>query len=177
MASVRSLARTLGIPERTLRRAVNEGLVRGERQGQRGFRTTIREEDYLRRRWALLTLLRTALRTEPSVRLAVLFGSAAVGTDTASSDVDIMVELADDAPARVAQLADRLSRRVERDVQLVRRSDAESSPLLMASILRDGRVLTDRDVTWPKLKRDESRWRRRAAEADISLLDAAPDLA
>lgn len=47
--SIRSLARHLDVPERTLRRAASEGLVHGQRTSPRRFQTSLREEAYLRR--------------------------------------------------------------------------------------------------------------------------------
>ena len=104
--SLRTLARHLDVPERTLRRAAGEGLVRGRRTSARRYETSLREEAYLRRQWPLLRDLRDALRTEPNVRLAVLFGSQATGHATGRSDVDVLVALTDPSAARVAQ-ADR----------------------------------------------------------------------
>ena len=75
--------------------------------------------------------LRAALRTEPNVRLAVLFGSTATGEDEGSSDVDLLVVLRDPDVGRMAELAGRLSPAAGRDVQLVRLSEAEDSPALM----------------------------------------------
>jgi predicted nucleotidyltransferase len=95
------------VPERTLRRAAAEGLIHGERTSPRRFRTSMREEAYLRAHWPLLRGLRDALRTEPNVRLAVLFGSRAVGTATARSDVNLLA-LADPSADRVAELGGRL---------------------------------------------------------------------
>src|SRR5919197_6459780 len=99
MESLRTLALSLQIPERTLRRAADEGLIHGERVSPRRFRTSFREDEYLRRNWPLLRDLREALRTEPAVRLAVLFGSAAQGTAHARSDVDIAVDIPDASPS------------------------------------------------------------------------------
>jgi len=65
---------------------------------------------------------------------------------------------------------------VGRDVQLVRLAEAERSPLLMADALAQGRVLIDRDRTWPRLKSAERRWQRKATAEDVSLADAMPDL-
>jgi predicted nucleotidyltransferase len=174
--SLRSLAHALDVPERTLRRAALEGLVRGERVSSRRFRTSLREEDYLRRFWPLLRNLRAALRTEPNVRIAVLFGSMADGSATRSSDIDVMVDVADDDVGRLAELTGRLSRRVDDDVQVVRLADVERSPVLMAAILRTGRVLVDRDRRWHALKADEPRWHRRAMRAAVALEDALVDL-
>ena len=174
--SLRSLARHLDVPERTLRRAAAEGLVRGRRTSPRRYETSLREEAYLRRRWPLLRDLRDALRTEPNVRLAVLFGSQATGRDTVRSDIDLLVGLVDPAATRVAQLTGRLERRLGRDVQLVRVQDAERAPSVMADALEQGRVLVDRGGRWPPLKRREATWRRRAASRDIPLEQAMPEL-
>lgn len=165
MNSLRTLAAELAIPERTLRRAAGEGLVRGERLSARRFRTTLREEMYLRSHWSFLKRLRSALRTEPNVRLAVLFGSVAEGNDHERSDVDVLVSLRDESLSQMADLAGRLSSRSGRDVQLVRLGDATSSPPLIADVLERGRVLVDRDRRWPQLQSQAQRWRRRADRA------------
>lgn len=175
--SLRNLAQHLGVPERTLRRAAAEGLIRGERTSPRRYRTSLREEAYLRAQWPLLRELRDALRTEPNVRLAILFGSQATGTATAGSDVDVLVGLVDPSAARVAELTGRLERRCGRNVQLVRLHDAEdAAPGLMADALDRGRVLIDRDGRWPLLQREAGAWRSRAAQAEVPLEDAMPDL-
>jgi predicted nucleotidyltransferase len=166
MDSLRQLAAYLDVSERTLRRAAGEGLLRGERLSERRYRTTVREEDYLRRHWPVLRELRAALRTEPSVRLAVLFGSMARGDDRPTSDVDVVIDVDDGTPARVADVSARLSRRLDRDVQLVRLADARRAPGLMADVLDHGRVLVDRDRLWPTLLKEASRWRRAAAATD-----------
>lgn len=174
--SLRTLAHHLDVPERTLRRAAAEGLVRGRRTSARRYETSLREEAYLRRHWPLLSELRDALRTEPNVRLAVLFGSQATGHETERSDVDLLVVLADASAARMAQITGRLERRIGRDAQLVRLEDAERTPSLMADALTQGRVLVDRDGLWPKLKASEATWQRRAAASDVALEHAMPDL-
>ncbi|MGH2762549.1 MAG: nucleotidyltransferase domain-containing protein [Thermoleophilaceae bacterium] len=174
--SLRSLARHLAVPERTLRRAAAEGLVHGRRTSARRFETSLREEVYLRRHWPLLSGLRDALRTEPNVRLAVLIGSQATGRSTEHSDVDLLVELREGSAERVAQITGRLERRLSRDVQLVRLQDAERTPSLMADALRDGRVLVDRAGRWPALKALEASWRRRAAATELPLEQAMRDL-
>lgn len=174
--SLRSLARHLDVPERTLRRAASEGLIRGERTSPRRFRTSMREEAYLRAHWPLLRELRDALRTEPNVRLALLFGSHATGTATERSDVDLLVALADSGASRVAELGGRLERRVGRTVQLVRREEAQQSPLLMAAALECGRVLVDREGRWQTLQQELAAWQARAYEAEVPLADAMPHL-
>lgn len=174
--SLRTLARHIDVPERTLRRAAAEGLIRGERMSARRYRTSLREEAYLRAQWPLLRELRAALRTEPNVRLTVLFGSQAAGTATAQSDIDLLVELVDSSASRVAELAGRLERRIGRPVQLVRLQDGERSPSLMVDVLQRGRVLIDREGRWPELQSALDAWRTRAAEAEVPLENAMPDL-
>jgi predicted nucleotidyltransferase len=174
--SLRTLARYLDVPERTLRRAAAEGLVHGRRVSERRYQTSLREEAYLREYWPLLRVLRGALRTEPNVRLAVLFGSFAVGQESDGSDLDLFVALRNSGAAAVAALSQRLSDRVGRDVQLVRLEDAQRSAGLMVDVLGHGRVLIDRDRRWPELKAVERRWRRRAALEDVALLNVMPDL-
>lgn len=174
--SLSTLAHHLEVPERTLRRATAQGLVRGQRTSARRYETSLREEAYLRRHWPLLRELRDALRTEPNVRLAVLFGSQATGRSTERSDIDLLVVLVDASAARVAQTTGRLERRLGRDVQLVRLQDAEGAPSLMADALEQGRVLVDRDGHWPNLKASEGTWQRQAAADDVALEHAMPDL-
>lgn len=176
MDSLRSLALDLDVPERTLRRAAGEGMVRGERVSSHKFRTTMREREYLRRQWPLLSGLRSLLRTEPNVRFAALYGSEALGTAGPGSDIDLLVALRRDDVARLADLSGRLSRALGRDVQTVRLADAWRSPTLFTDVLTHGRVLVDRDQTWPRLQRSARRIRREAA-ATASLEDALdPDL-
>src|SRR5215212_8901515 len=165
MESLRSLALALDIPERTLRRAAGEGLVRGERVSSHKFRTSMRERDYLRRQWPMLSQLRGLLRTEPNVSFAVLFGSQATGTAGPDSDVDVVVELRVDDVARLADLSGRLSRALGRDVQTVR----------LADVVAHGRVLVDREDMWQGLARDARRDEREAGEA-VSLEDAVAAL-
>ncbi len=176
MESLRRLASELAIPERTLRRAANEGLIRGTRVSPRRFRTTLREEMYLRSHWPLLRTLRSALRTEPNVRLAVLFGSLATGGDRERSDVDVLVVLADEAVGRLADLAERLSSRTGRDVQPVRLVDAEGSPPLMSDVLEQGRVLVDREARWLDLRAQTERWRRLADREERAPVETMDDL-
>jgi predicted nucleotidyltransferase len=130
----------------------------------------------LRSQWPLLSTLRDALRTEPNVRLAVLFGSQATGAAVAGSDVDVLVVLSDPSAARLAELSGRVERRLDRDVQFVRIEEAERAPVLMSAALSDGRVLVDREGRWPELRATEPDWRRRAAAAEIPLADAMPEL-
>jgi predicted nucleotidyltransferase len=87
--------------------------------------------------------LTRALEDVPSVRLAVLFGSAARGAASADSDIDIGVSLergSGFSPAlRVA-----LERAAGRTIDLVYLDTAP--PLLRFEIARDGVVLVERDA-------------------------------
>lgn len=126
--------------------------------------------------WPLLRDLRDALRTEPNVRLAVLFGSQATGRAVERSDVDRLVTLRETSAARVAQITGRLERRLDRAVQIVPFQDAERNPSLMVDALPEGRVLLDRDHRWTTLTAREPTWRRRASSTELPLEHAMPDL-
>lgn len=147
------IADALQCDERTLRRYAREGLLHGERRGRQELRLPFGEELYLRRHWDLLSGLRRVLRTEHGVRLAVLFGSTATGDDLPESDVDLLIEHSTGDLAQVAELRRRLQKRVGRPVHLVLLDDARESPVLMAEILREGRVVVDRDGAWRGLMR------------------------
>ena len=161
LADLLALAAELGTTDRTLRRSVAQGLVRAERPSPRKVEIPVKEREFLRRSWALLSQLRQAFRTEPAVSFAALFGSAARGEMHAGSDVDVLVALRDGADRRA--LASRLSQRVGRNVQLVSLDDAQRAPLLLAEALREGRVLVDREQRWPRLQRQRSKIERGAA--------------
>jgi predicted nucleotidyltransferase len=70
---------------------------------------TMSERQYARRGWPLLSVLRTALRTEHNVHFALLFGSAARGTDTPESDIDVLVGLHDPSLERAIKLSAKLT--------------------------------------------------------------------
>jgi predicted nucleotidyltransferase len=156
------LSEEVGVSERTLRRAVSQGALRATRPTPRTLDLPLAERRYIRRSWPTLALLRAALRTEQNVRLAVLFGSAARGTDAAGSDIDVLVDLRDPSLERVVDLSSKLAGIVGRRVDLVRREDAETEPSLLLEIVQDGRVLVDRDGSWPGLRDREARLRRGA---------------
>ncbi|HEY7951390.1 MAG TPA: nucleotidyltransferase domain-containing protein, partial [Solirubrobacteraceae bacterium] len=84
-------ASELGCSERTLRRYINGGMLRGRRLARGQLELPQAEAAYLRGHWGLLSRLMALLRTERDVRLAVLFGSTATGEDTPVSDVDVLV--------------------------------------------------------------------------------------
>lgn len=176
MDSLRQVAAELSIPERTFKRAAADGLIRGERLSPRRFRVPFREETYLRSHWRLLHVLRAALRTEPNVRLAVLFGSTAKGDDDEGSDIDMLVVLEDSSVGRFVALTERLSGVLGRDVQLVRLADAENVPVLMADVVEQGRVLVDRDNGWTALRDAASKWQRLARRAERFVPPSLDDL-
>jgi predicted nucleotidyltransferase len=167
------LARELGLSERTLRRAVASGTIRAERPSPRRLRLSEDEREWVLRHWPTVARLRGELRTEPSVRLAVLFGSSARGRQHRRSDLDLLIELDAPGPGRLADLENRLSSATGREVQLVSARDAQLSPALLADALRDGRVLVDRDGLWSRLKRREASVRRAAELHDQELLERA----
>jgi predicted nucleotidyltransferase len=173
MTVLHDLAEELRVSERTLRRAVAEGTIRAERPSARRLRLTEDEREWVLRYWPTVARLRAALRTEPSVRLAVLFGSGARGRAHARSDLDLLVDFDAPSPARLAVLEESLSRAAGREVQLVPLRTAQDTPGLLADALRDGRVLVDRDALWRRLKRREPQVRRAAEGRDEELLEQA----
>jgi predicted nucleotidyltransferase len=166
--------------ERTLRRYINEGLLRGRELHSRRFELPEREERYLREHWPLLRGLRGALRTERDVRLAVLFGSAATGEDSERSDVDLLVSHRRDGVQTLASLRRRLEDALGRRVHLVRLDDARRSDALLADVLEEGRVIVDRDRCWAALVGEREQVIARAADEEaqaLALAHAAVDAA
>jgi len=107
----------------------------------------------VRLHWPLIRQLRAALRTEPNLELAVLFGSAARGEDVAGvSDLDLLVAVRRPFPGALAALRLRLNRQLPAEVQLVPVEDAQRNPRLLSEVLRDGRPLVDRRQAWPRLR-------------------------
>ncbi|HXA55757.1 MAG TPA: nucleotidyltransferase domain-containing protein [Solirubrobacteraceae bacterium] len=167
------LAEEVGVNERTLRRAVSRGTLRGIRPTPRKLDLPLSEREYVRRSWGLIATLQAALRTEPNVRFALLFGSGAVGTDTPGSDVDVLVDLSDTGLERLVDLAAKLTRLVGRRVDVVELDDAEAEPSFLARVVVDGRVLVDREDLWPALRAREGELRRRGGQLDARRLDKA----
>jgi predicted nucleotidyltransferase len=149
------LAGDVGVHGRTLRRAAERGLLRASRRGAREVVLPPSERSYVRAHWPLVSRLLEALRKQPNVRLAVLFGSVARGSERADSDLDLLVSLTRDDHLVRAELVDALQEAAGRRGQLVSLDQAEDSPLLLADVLTDGRVLVDRDGEWPRLRRRE----------------------
>lgn len=156
------LANEVGVSERTLRRAVNEGTLRGNRISPRKLRLSVAEKEYVRKHWALLAQLREALRTESNVRFALLFGSTARGDDTEESDVDLLVEMRDSSAMRDIDLALKLQPLLGKEVQILTFEDAEDNPLLLADAAREGRVIIDRENHWPRFRDRKANFDRRA---------------
>lgn len=159
--------------ERTLRRYASEGMLHGERLGRQEVRLPRGEELYLRRHWEVLSKLRRALRTEPSVRLAVLFGSTAVGEERPDSDVDLLIDHATGDLDDVVRLQRRLQGRIGRPVHLALSEDAEQAPSLLADILLEGRVIVDRVDGWRRLALRRQEALRGAADEDTATHAAA----
>lgn len=173
MNSLVLLAEEVGINERTLRRAVSLGTLRGSRLAPRKLQLPLDEREYVRRSWGLVATLRAALRTEQNVRFALLFGSAAAGTDRPGSDVDVLVDLRDASFERVVDLVTKLTRLVGRPVDVVELKDAETEPSFLAQVVADGRVLVDREDLWPGLRAREEGLRRRGSRHDARRMDRA----
>jgi predicted nucleotidyltransferase len=166
MTTLALLAKEVGVNERTLRRAVDEGTLRGRRLSPRRLELSLAERGYVRRSWRLLAALRRALRTEQNARFALLFGSVAAGADTADSDIDVLVDLRDGSLERVADLNTKLSVATGRSVDVVRLKDAEGEPSFLADVLVYGRVLVDRDGLWPRLREREPQLDRCGRQED-----------
>jgi predicted nucleotidyltransferase len=182
MTELGALAEQVGVSERTLRRAFNEGTLRAERPTPRKLTLGSDEKRYLRRSWKLLAALREALRTEQNVRFALLFGSAARGDDDKGSDLDLIVEMRDPSPVRLVDLELKLERLLGRHVDVLTLEDAGANPVLLAEAVADGRTIVDREGRWARLsseaKEMDSRARRhlrdrgRNALAEINRLFA-----
>lgn len=163
----------LGCSERTLRRYINDGLLRGRPLDGYRFELPEAEERYARERWSLLQGLRAALRTERDVRLAVMFGSVATGEDTPLSDVDLLVVSSRDGARAVAGLRRRLSDAVGRRVHVVDLRDARRSASLLADVLAEGRVVLDRAHLWPALEAQREAALEAAESEDADLIALA----
>lgn len=171
-----TLAAELSADERTLRRAVTRGTVRGHRPGPRQLVLTGGELAYVREHWPTLTALTRALRTEAGVRIAVLYGSVARGDDRQDSDVDLLVDLREDTGRAALGLMDRLERGLGRPVDIARLPRVrETSPLLLLQALDEGRLLVDRGGTWPALRAERDAVAAAAARAGEVEAQAAAD--
>lgn len=173
MTELALLAEEVGVNERTLRRAITQGTLRAARPTPRRLQLSLPERRYVRRSWPLLGSLRTTLRTEQNVGFALMFGSAATGTDTPTSDVDLLVELRDPSLERVVDLSTKLTAAIGRPVDVVRLQGAEADPLFLADVVSEGRVLVDREKLWPRLRSREASLRRRGRDDSARRANAA----
>jgi predicted nucleotidyltransferase len=185
MITLADLARELDVDARTMRRAATDGTIRCERASPRRQSVDQDEYRYAVAHWPLLAKLRQLLRTEPNVRLAVLYGSTARGTETPSSDIDVLVALGEDRPEAAVKLATRLERGLGREVDVGRLNRVRNrSPLLLLQVIDEGRVVLDRDGVWEDLRtqraeikqhayRDHEALRQRARISVDKLLAAA----
>lgn len=165
------IAQDVGCSERTVRRYVGEGLLRSRSILPGRHEISEDEQSYLSGHWRLLAGMKHALRTERDVRLAVLFGSTAVGEDRPDSDLDLLIVRRSTTARAKAGLSIRLSRALSKRVHLVDLEHAEESPALLADVLLEGRPLIDRDGLWAVLlgRRAEIMSRARAAEAALAV--------
>lgn len=108
-----------------------------------------------------LAAVESALRTDPDVSLAVVFGSSARGAASPTSDIDIGVGGV--PPSRLPALAVTLSRLADREVDLIQLETAP--PLLRFEIARDGVLLAERT---------EGLWSAFQARAMVDWWDWAP---
>jgi predicted nucleotidyltransferase len=147
------LAGEVGVHERTLRRAVAKGLIHARRPSARQLFLPDPETAWVRAHWPLVGQLLAALRTEPNLKLVVLFGSVARGDEVKGvSDVDLMVEFRRPFPGALEALRLRLSQQLPAEAQLVPLEGARRNPRLLTEVLRDGRPLVDRDQSWSRLQ-------------------------
>jgi predicted nucleotidyltransferase len=163
--TLQQLADEVGVHERTLRRAVAEGAIRGRRVSAYKLELPVAERHYVRTHWPTIGALRAALRTEPSVQCAVLFGSVGRGDDAVDSDLDVLVWMGDAPRSARHALARRLAVRTGREVDVLDVLDVRRRPTLLEAIIRDGRVLVDRGGLWTSLKQTAHRVGRQAATA------------
>jgi predicted nucleotidyltransferase len=167
------LAETVGTGERTLRRAIADGTIHAVMVGSRRSTLTPEEAEYVRLHWGELGVLRQVLRTEPNVALAVVFGSFARGEEQSDSDLDVVVALRRVDPLGLERLRQRLAPHVRRPLQLVALSDVERSASMLSEVLRDGRVLVDRENQWTGMQARRAVIARAADAEGLRLADEA----
>jgi predicted nucleotidyltransferase len=179
MTALDELAREVGTSGRTLRRAAQRGLIRARRPTPHKIELAYAEREYVRTRWETIAALLEALRTEPNVKAAAVYGSFARGTDIADvSDIDVLVTLDRDGSQPAWELEQRLTERVDRAVHVVRLSEAERDPQFLLSALHDARPLTDRSGEWQLLQARIGQLRRAARQQTAQRRDTiARDLA
>jgi predicted nucleotidyltransferase len=167
------LAQTVGTGERTLRRAIADGTIYAVTVGSRKSTLTPEEAEYVRLHWDELGVLRQLLRTEPNVALAVVFGSFARGEEQPDSDLDVVVALRRADPLGLERLRGRLQPHLGRPLQLVALSVVERSASMLQEVLRDGRVLVDREGRWAGMQARRAAVGRAADAEGLRLADEA----
>jgi predicted nucleotidyltransferase len=133
--------------DRTVRLLAQAGAIR--RRSSR--RLTSAEEAYVEGHADLLAGIRNALRTEPSLRTVILFGSVARGDDRPNSDIDLAVSPVP-SPAAALRFRGKVSASTGRRVDLVDWKYAHRSADLAHRIMRDGRPLRDADGEWSRFQ-------------------------
>ena len=166
-----ALATELGTSDRTLRRLTESGLIRSLRRARGHHPLPLTEEEWLRGHWKVVSGLRRALRSEPSVRAALLFGSVAKGTDTPASDIDVVVDLQSDDQMDLRGLRRRLARKLGRSIDLFLLSDLEAEPERLLPIVSHARPIVDRVGAWQKLSQQRRVLQGRAARRQRALRD------
>ena len=179
MTALDELAREVGASGRTLRRAADRGLIRARRPTPNKVAIDYAEREYVRTHWATISSLLDALRTEPNVCAAALYGSFARGTEIdGESDLDLLVTLTRDTPQAAFELEERLAAHVASPLHVVRMSEAERNPQFLLSAVQDARPLVDRGDEWQALKGRIGRLRAAAArQADARRERIARNLA
>lgn len=107
--------------------------------------------------------LRSILSEFSAIRLAVLFGSTARGTESPRSDVDLAVLLEEDDPGRLWDIDVAAAGALRRTIDLV--DLRRAPPLLRLEIAREG---------LPLIERREGEWVRFKARAMLDWWDWAP---
>lgn len=165
------LANELGTSDRTLRRLAESGLVRPLRRAGGHHPLPAAEQTWLRDHWQVVSDLRRALRSEPTVRAALLFGSVAKGTDTPMSDVDLVVDVQHVDQMGLRELRHRLSNKVGRLIDLFLLSDLEAEPELLLPIMACARPVVDRAGAWQRLSQQRRVLQSRATRRQRAVRD------
>jgi len=95
--------------------------------------------------------LHSALAAQPTVKLAVVFGSTARGRSGLGSDLDLALRLVPNTAASRREVVDAARRATRREIDAV---DLDTAPpLLRFQIARDGVLLVEREPpSWARFK-------------------------
>ena len=155
------------VSQDTILRLIQLGSIKGIWKGPRKFTLAAGEMEYLEKEWATIDGLRKALRTEPLVRTAILFGSHSIGSSRPDSDIDLFVGLKEKISfERFEALRSRLNRILGVYVDLYADYEIWSQPLLIRKIAEEGRPLIKREIGKKTLAIG-----RRAARGKTKLLE------